>query len=213
MPASQIDFNLAVKNLIETGKFLNNQGWIPATSGNFSQRLDGNRCAITVSGRHKGDLKTDDIMIVDLEGKPISQGKASAETLLHTSLYSWDHRIGTILHTHSLNATLLTKLIEESNWQIEGYELQKAFTGISTHESKIHIPIFENNQDISTLAKKVISSLNQYLNKGISTWAYLIRGHGIYVWGLNLKDALRHLEAMEYLIQCELELMRIKAKT
>lgn len=210
MEYSQRDFNLAANNLIKTGILLNSKGWLPATSGNFSQRLDSYCCAVTVSGKHKGYLTTNDIMVVDLEGNPLSQGKPSAETLLHTNLYKWDDRIGTILHTHSLNATLLTRLIKDSAWQIEGYELQKAFRGISTHESKINIPIFENNQNIPILAEEVIDYLNKDLKQGISTWAYLIRGHGIYTWGFDLKDALRHLEAIEYLIECELKLMRIK---
>ncbi len=210
MEYSQRDFDLAAKNLIKTGILLNSKGWLPATSGNFSQRLDSHCCAVTVSGKHKGYLTTNDIMVVDLKGNAISQGKPSAETLLHTSLYNLDDNIGTILHTHSLNGTLLTRLIKDSAWHIEGYELQKAFRGISSHESKIKIPIFENNQNIPVLAEEVINYLNKAFKQGIYTWAYLIRGHGIYTWGFDLKDALRHLEAIEYLIECELELMRIK---
>ncbi|MDH5613825.1 MAG: class II aldolase/adducin family protein, partial [Gammaproteobacteria bacterium] len=34
---------------------------------------------------------------------------------------------------------------------------------------------------------------------------YLIRGHGFYTWGNNMEDALRHVEAFEFLFECELK--------
>ncbi|BAQ66592.1 methylthioribulose 1-phosphate dehydratase [Geminocystis sp. NIES-3709] len=208
MTYSSQDLDIAIISIIETANFLDSQGWTPATSSNFSQRLDDNYCAITVSGKHKGRLIPDDIMVVDLNGKSQDEKKPSAETLLHTSLYGWNPHIGAVLHTHSLNSTLLTLLTENSSWKLKGYELLKAFTGISTHESSIEIPIFANTQDIASLADEVI----EYLNKKIPCWGYLIRGHGAYTWGKDMAETLRHLEAIEYLIQCELEIMRIKGK-
>jgi methylthioribulose-1-phosphate dehydratase len=203
---SETDLQLAKNSIREVANFLNSKGWTPATSSNFSQRLDSDHCAITVSGKHKGKLTSDDIMVVDLKGNPVTPQKPSAETLLHTSLYKWDESIGAVLHTHSLNSTLLSLLENESILRLQGYELQKAFSGISTHENIISIPIFENTQDILVLAEEVIT----YLNTGVNCWVYLIRGHGIYSWGRDMDEALRHLEAAEYLLQCELELMRIK---
>ena len=62
-------------------------GWTPATSSNFSRRLDDRHAAITVSGRDKGRLTRDDIMVVDFEGRPVATDqRPSAETLLHTQL-------------------------------------------------------------------------------------------------------------------------------
>jgi methylthioribulose-1-phosphate dehydratase len=205
---SQRDLDIATHNIIETANFLDSKGWTPATSSNFSQRLDNNYCAITVSGKHKGKLIPDDIMVVDLEGKPQDDKKPSAETLLHTSLYAWNPDIGAVLHTHSLNSTLITLLTENSLWRLEGYELLKAFNGISSHESAIAMPIFANTQDIASLADEVL----EYLNKKIPCWGYLIRGHGVYTWGKDMAETRKHLEAIEYLIQCELEIIRIKGK-
>lgn len=205
---SPLDLDIATHSIMETANFLDSKGWTPATSSNFSQRLDNNYCAITVSGKHKGRLIPDDIMVVDLQGNPQDEKKPSAETLLHTSLYAKNPNIGAVLHTHSLNSTLLTLLTENSSWKLAGYELLKAFQGISTHESSIELPIFANTQDIARLADEVI----EYLNKKIPCWGYLIRGHGVYTWGKDMAETLIHLEAIEYLIQCELEVMRIKGK-
>lgn len=208
MTYSPADLDIAIDSIITTGNFLHSQGWTPATSSNFSQRLDNNYCAITVSGKHKGKLTPDDIMVVDFEGKPQDHKKPSAETLLHTSLYAFDESIGAVLHTHSLNSNILSLLMENSSLSLQGYELLKAFNGISTHETTMVIPIFANTQNIANLAEEVM----EYLQIKKPCWGYLIRGHGVYTWGENMTQTLRHLEAMEYLLQCELEIMRIKGK-
>ncbi len=203
---SPVDFNEASQNIIKTCNFLNSKGWIPATSGNFSQKVSPEYCAITVSGKHKGYLTPSDIMVVDLEGNPIDEKIPSAETLLHTTLYLWDSSINNVLHTHSVTNNVLGLLIDKPSLQLKGYELLKVFNGISTHDTSIEIPIFENTQDIPILAQEVIN----YLKKDIPCWGYLIKGHGLYTWGKDMTEALRHLEAIEYLLECELELIKIR---
>ena len=39
---------------------------------------------------------------------------------------------------------------------------------------------------------------------------YLIDGHGIYAWGRDMPEARRHLEAFEFLLACELDLLRLR---
>ncbi|HIK38356.1 MAG: methylthioribulose 1-phosphate dehydratase [Geminocystis sp.] len=209
MTYSQRDFEKAAENIINIGRILYQRGWTPATSSNFSQRLDGRYCAITVSGKDKGNLTIEDVMVVDLEGIPQTPQKPSAETLLHTSLYAWDSSIGAVLHTHSLHSNLISCLCQGNRWRLQGYELLKAFAGIDTHETVVDFPIFDNSQDIPQLAKQV----REYLERGIPCWGYLIRKHGVYTWGRDMAEALRHLEAIEYLMECELELMRLKGVT
>ncbi|OPX54360.1 methylthioribulose-1-phosphate dehydratase [Oceanospirillum multiglobuliferum] len=195
------------QHVIAAGQFLYGEGWSPATSSNYSARIDEQHLAITVSGKHKGQLKAEDIMIVDLAGQPVlSQQKSSAETLLHCVLYEWQAEIGAVLHTHSKAATVLTRLLaDQDQLVLEGYELQKAFPGVTSHEGQVVIPIFENTQDIRTLAGQSLSYLEQYPD----TPAYLIRGHGLYTWGKTMADTLRHIEAMEFLMACELELLKV----
>ena len=42
------------------------RGWTPATSSNFSMRIDGDTAAVTISGRDKGALTSADVMAVTL---------------------------------------------------------------------------------------------------------------------------------------------------
>ncbi|CAA0091396.1 Methylthioribulose-1-phosphate dehydratase [Zhongshania aliphaticivorans] len=191
--------------LAAAGEELYQRGWVPATSGNFSTRLDASSAIVTASGKHKGRLSPTDFIAVDLNAQPISEGKPSAETELHTRLYQRFPNIGAVLHCHSPVVTIISKLVKPRDAiTLSDYELLKAFDGIDTHNSQVDIPLFDNNQDISALAKQV----DNYFSKHASCPAYLIRGHGVYCWGDDLDSCMRNLEAVDFLLRCELELMR-----
>ncbi|MGE8098939.1 methylthioribulose 1-phosphate dehydratase [Pseudomonas fluorescens] len=191
------------QQIIDAGRFLYGRGWSPATSSNYSTRLSATEALLTVSGKHKGQLGMDDVLATDMSGNSLEPGKRpSAETLLHTQLYNWRADIGAVLHTHSVNATVLSRLLQGPVITFEDYELQKAFSGISTHESRVRVPIFDNDQDIGRLASKV----QPWLDDHPDCVGYLIRGHGLYTWGPKMSDALRQIEAFEFLFECELKM-------
>ena len=183
-------------------------GWTPATSSNFSMRMDDRHAAITVSGRDKGRLTVDDIMVVDLQGKGVATShRPSAETLLHTQLYARYPDIGCVLHTHSRVQTVSSRLFAaQGHVRLEGYELLKAFAGNQTHEMAIDVPVLPNTQDMPALAAQVEGLLDAGL-----LWGYLIDGHGLYAWGRDMAEARRHLDAFEFLFACELDLRRLHA--
>jgi methylthioribulose-1-phosphate dehydratase len=198
-------FSDRAAELIRAGRFFFERGWVPATAGNFSARLDASRVVITVSGRHKGELDPNGLMVVDLDGRVLSEGKRpSAETPLHLLLYRRSPELGAVLHTHSLNATLLSRLVREE-LVLEGYEVLKALPGISTHEARVVVPIFPNDQDVPRLAARV----QAYMAEHPGLPGYLIAGHGLYTWGKSVEDARRHIEAFEFLFECEIEMRRL----
>lgn len=198
----------AAQSIVDAGRFLYGQGWSPATSSNYSARIDQDHIAITVSGRHKGRLGAGDVMVVDLQGNPVqSDCRSSAETLLHTVLYQVFPEVGAVLHTHSVKATVLSRLLPAGQpLTLEGYELQKAFAGVESHESTLTIPVFDNTQDIPALAQ----TTREWFRNHPEQPGYLIRGHGLYTWGKTMADCLRHVEAFEFLFDCELETMRVR---
>lgn len=183
-------------------------GWTPATSSNFSLRLDDRHAAITVSGRDKGRLVDADIMVVDFDGQPVATPhRPSAETLLHTQLYARFPATGCVLHTHSRVQTVASRLFAaQGRLRLEGYELLKAFAGNQTHEMAIEVPVLPNTQDMPALAAQVESLLDAG-----PLWGYLIDGHGLYAWGRDMAEARRHLEAFEFLFACELDLRSLRA--
>jgi methylthioribulose-1-phosphate dehydratase len=194
----------AVTDLAEIGRFAASNGWVPATSGNFSRRIDAESIAITRSGADKGALTKKDVILVPLKGK-LPPG-VSAETPLHVARYRADASIGAIVHVHSVAATVLSRTdLAARELRVEGFEMQKALSGFDTHESTVRIPIFENAQDTEALAESIEESLGD--EPGVP--AYLLAGHGVYVWGATMRDARRHLEGLEFLLRCTLEERRL----
>lgn len=191
--------------LIAAGQTLYTLGMVPATSGNFSARLTNGDIAITVSGRHKGRMIEEDIMRIDARGQSLDGRRSSAETALHIQIYERVPAARAVLHPHSVNATLLSRLAGEF-LILQDYELLKAFPGVDSHDCSVTVPVFENDQNIERLARKV----DQYMQSEGPIHGYLIGGHGFYTWGESVEDALRHVEAFEFLFQCELMMRGVK---
>src|SRR6185295_165118 len=118
-------------------------GWLMGTSGNLSAVVDREplRLAITASGVDKGDLRTEQVLLVDenvrvLNGArsqpgfivepgskttPASKLKPSDESLLHVRIVK-ERRAGAVLHTHSIWNTIFSDLhAGERGLRIEGY--------------------------------------------------------------------------------------------
>lgn len=186
--------------IVMAGRRMDARGWVPATAGNFSIRLDANRIAITRSGCHKGFLSPAQVMVVDGQGRPEEAGaRPSAETGLHCGIYAQFPEAGAILHGHSVPCTVLSRLAGDT-LSLAGYELLKAFPGLPTHEARIDLPVLDNDQDIPRM-QAALDAL--WASQPSPLPGYLIRGHGLYVWGQDMPQALMRLEALEFMLECE----------
>ena len=134
--------------LLAACHWIGDKGWCPATGGNMSLRLDERQCLVTESGKDKGSLSATDFLRVDIADNHVPSGRTpSAETGLHTLLYRLSAHIGAVLHTHSVNATVLS-WVERGDALVQGYEMQKSLAGQRSHLDSVAIPIFDNDQDI-----------------------------------------------------------------
>lgn len=199
-------FAAAAAAIIAAGRRMDRFGWVPATSGNISVRLPGGRVAITRSGGHKGFLDEAGVMVVDLQGRPEDPAlRPSAETGLHCGIYRRFPEAGAVLHGHSIAGTVLSRAAGEA-LMLEDYELLKAFPGLPTHAGAVELPVFDNDQDIPRLQAAVE---RRWEGMDPVPPGYLIRGHGLYVWAADMPAALMRLEALEFMLACELEDRRL----
>ncbi|MCD8520357.1 MAG: methylthioribulose 1-phosphate dehydratase [Alphaproteobacteria bacterium] len=173
-----------------------------ATSGNFSARLADGSIAITVSGAHKGKLEADDIMRLDPNGSPLEDKKPSAEAALHVQIYKAHPKARAILHVHSVPGVALSRVIKGDELVLEGYEMLKVFPGITTHETRLSLPLVDNSQDMDDITSALSSRLKDVP-------AYIIRNHGFYVWAESMSQAENLVEGLDHLLQCEIETRRI----
>lgn len=198
----------ATEAIVAVGRRLDFRGLAPATAGNYSVRLDDASIAITVSGAHKGRLGAEQVMRVSPDGAPLDGKKPSAETLLHCLVYSIDPSAGAVLHTHSVAGTVLSRaLAGQKAIALEGYEVAKIFPGVTTHETRIAMPLVDNSQDMPALAAELRPILTA---RAPLLPAFYIRGHGLYAWGPTMDAAEHVVEASEFLLSCACEELKMR---
>jgi methylthioribulose-1-phosphate dehydratase len=194
-------FAAAARDLAAIGRRFYARGWVLGTSGNFSMVVADAplRLAITASSVHKGRLRATDILQVDDRGAAVGRrgAKPSAETLLHVEIVK-RRGAGAVLHTHSVWSTILSGAPpHRGGVAIAGFEMLKGLAGVETHEHEEWVPIVDNAQDMSALARTV----GETLDRAPGTHAFLLRRHGLYTWGATLGDAERHVEVLEFLLE------------
>src|ERR1700730_600966 len=187
--------------LARVGRRFYERGWALGTSGNFSVVMSRRplRLAITQSGVSKRELAPAHILQCDERGGVLgrTKGRPSAETFLHIEI-ARRRRAGAVLHTHSVWSTVLSgRHAAEGGLLIEGYEMLKGLSGVTSHEHREWIPILENDQDMRRLAHAVGETLAQHEQ----AHALLLRRHGLYTWGDTLEEAERHVEILEFLLE------------
>lgn len=170
-------------------------GFMACTAGNVSVLLERDPmvAAMSPSGVDKGQLKPADFIRIGVDAKPLPPDarKPSDEALLHMRLYQATG-CQSVCHGHLPHATALSMGVG-NELVSRGIEMQKAFAGTSTHVGERRIPIVENSQDMEELASFVIAARQSAVP------AVIVRGHGVYAWGANIREAGRHLETVEWL--------------
>lgn len=179
---------------------LHRQGLLQATSGNLSAVVshDPLRLLITPSGAFKGALHPHHLVCVDAAGTVVSgEGRPSDELPLHLELVL-GAGAGAVVHTHSVWATLSSRAHAAAGGiALSGFEMLKALSGVRTHEHREWLPILANTQDYGALRAELAGLLRaQPQSHGV-----LLAGHGLYAWGRDLREARRHAEALEFLLE------------
>ncbi|QOV65265.1 methylthioribulose 1-phosphate dehydratase [Kosakonia pseudosacchari] len=194
--------NLQLQQLVAACHWIGAKGWAPATGGNMSVRQDADWCWLSESGKDKGSLTTADFLQVSIADNHAPSGrKPSAETGLHTLIYRLYPDANAVLHVHTVNATVLSRVEKSPALLLNGFEMQKSLSGQTTHQDTVPVAIFDNDQDIDALAARIAD----YAQTHPLRYGFLLRGHGLTCWGRDVAEARRHLEGLEFLFECEMQ--------
>jgi L-fuculose-phosphate aldolase len=95
------------QQIVRVGRLLYDKGFISASDGNISARMEPGRILITPSGLHKGFLEPDELLFVDEEGHRVGAStttsrklKPTSELPMHLAAYSLRPDIGAVVHAH-----------------------------------------------------------------------------------------------------------------
>ena len=199
---------------------LHQRGWCEGSGGNFSCVLQRDPILLLMapSGVDKGSVAPEQLLVVNDQARVVQgQGNASAETLLHLEIVR-NTEAGAVLHTHSQSATLLSALEAPANSnnrvrkgegvdgelgcdrdvgyvEHQGLEMLKGLRGILTHQTRVRVPVLNNDQKLRRLSDRSAPHLRE------APHGLLIAGHGLYAWGSDLSEAMRHTEIHEFLLE------------
>ena len=179
-------------------------GWIMATSGNMSSRLDAQTVVISAAGRHKHRLKADDFVDVAVVGQGADNGdkggRPSTDVGVHLKIYEHLDEVHTIYHLHHLEAALCSDRDKSRGFtHFHDLHMLHGFDVIDEDNPDLDIPILGKAPN----ADQLIEAVDQHLsdNAGPLAPCINVENHGIYVWGNSPQAARRHAEACAYLFE------------
>ena len=94
------------RDLARFGKWLYRLGFMPGSSGNLSVRMDSDTILVTPTGCSKYLVKSDDMVLVDLEGRKIAGSRQpTSEIGIHLAVYHLRPDVNSVVHAHPPVAT------------------------------------------------------------------------------------------------------------
>jgi L-fuculose-phosphate aldolase len=94
------------EEIVRYGRMLHDRGFVAATDGNLSIRLDRERILVTPTRVSKGSMRVGDIVIVDTDGNRVAGRRGvTSEIGMHLLIYRMRSDIQAIVHAHPPTAT------------------------------------------------------------------------------------------------------------
>jgi L-ribulose-5-phosphate 4-epimerase len=182
------------QNVLQANLDLVKHGLVIFTWGNVSA-IDRKKGLVVIkpSGVSYDDMKEEDMVVLDLEGKVVEgKLKPSSDTATHIVLYKMFPNIGGIVHTHSTFATA---------WAQAGKDIPNIGT---THADyfKEDIPCTrsmtaeEVNGQYELETGNVIIERFKDFNPDF-TPGVLVKNHGPFTWGKDAHDAVHNAVVLE----------------
>ena len=166
----------------------------PGVGGNMSLKID-DRIYITPALANMRELKPEEVVIINLDGKAISAGKPAIETPLHAVVYQEHSDVSAILHVHAPFAVARSLLVDKID--------------LITLEARYllgPVPVLpETRPGASELARNVSAAIRKLPEKitGVDLLgedvcrAVVIRSHGVVTAGKSLREVFDLAEILE----------------
>ena len=171
----------AREKLAETCRMLYDRMLTVSAGGNMSVRINDSEVLITPSGRNKGLLRPEDMVLIGLDGSVLSEGKPSIEHRFHLALYDLEPETGAVVHCHPLYCTALAVRGEDirSNLTPEGVLLLGKVPTVGYFTP--------GSQDLVDAVAACHASK-----------AMLMAKHGAITQGRTLEEAYNRMEELEF---------------
>src|SRR4051794_29491299 len=170
------------EQMCDVGRRIWLKGFCAGNEGNHSFRLSEDRILCTPSLISKGNLKPDDMCIVDLNGKQISgKRKRTSEILLHLAIYKQRADAKAVIHSHPPHATAFA---------VAGVELPTCIHP----EAEVFLGPVRTAKYVTPGDTRLGESIAPYIKESNTI---LLGNHGVVCYGPDLEDAYYKLEIVD----------------
>jgi L-fuculose-phosphate aldolase len=169
--------------IVRFGRMLCDGGFVAATDGNLSVRLDAERILVTPTCASKGRMKPSDMVIVDMLGSRLSGRRAvTSELGMHLLIYRLRSDVKAIVHAHPPTAT--------------GF----AAAGMALTEPLVSEVVMGLGAiPLARYGTPGTSELAQSLEPYVPNYdAILMSNHGVVAYGETLEQAYMRMETVEH---------------
>ena len=171
------------REIVRFGRMLCEGGFVAATDGNLSVRLEANRILVTPTCASKGRMRPSDMVIVDLDGKLLSGKRAvTSELGMHLLIYRLRADVKAIVHAHPPTAT--------------GF----AAAGMGLTEPLVsEVVMGLGSIPLARYGTPGTSELTQSLEPYVPNYdAILMSNHGVVAYGETIEQAYMRMETVEH---------------
>ncbi len=169
--------------LIEACRRLDQLGFVPATDGNLSVRLDRSRILITPSMVSKSCLRAGQLLICDMEGRVVvGKGNPSSEMKMHLFAYQRRPEVRAVVHAHPPTATAFAAARKALDKPV----LPEVMLTVG------RIPLARYATPSTTEVTRSLEPLIMEHN------TILLANHGVLALGRSLSEALHRMERTEH---------------
>jgi L-fuculose-phosphate aldolase len=171
------------REICKVGRWMYRQGFVVASEGNLSVRLDADRVLVTPAGACKGRLLPHELIVTDLQGTVVAgTGQPSSELQMHLLYYRLRPLVRAVCHAHPPTAT---------GFAVAGRALEEAILPeVVSVLGKIPLAPY-GTPGTTELCAGLESLVPSYD-------AILLENHGVVTCGEDLTTAYQHMETVEH---------------
>lgn len=169
--------------IVQFGRRLHDNGFVAATDGNLSIRLDENRLLVTPTCMSKGMMRPSDLVIVDMDGNRLAgKRKVSSEIGMHLLIYRLRPDVQGIVHAHPPTAT---------GFAASGFGLSRPLV--------CEVVVGLGSIPLARYGTPGTAELTDALEPLIPEHdAILMANHGVVTYGSSLENAFMKMETVEH---------------
>src|SRR5689334_14684690 len=172
----------ARKLICEIGKLLYDRSYVVSSDGNVSVRLGEDRVLATPTMTCKGRMSEDSLAITDMDGKSLTDKKASSELAMHLLIYKERPDVRAVCHAHPPHGTAFAV----AGLAIDQPILSEVILTLGC------VPLTDYGTPSTNELTKEMQPFVQHHN------ALLMANHGAVAYGADLWQAWDRLETLEH---------------